>query len=265
MLLSSKIPGDHFTNPLKARLLAPFSAKYRNRLDLLAQSPAWQVAHNYSVLTEDRKMLFIKTPKAGSTSTIQHILRRHHGSFVANTKGLKTPVLRGKDHWRAYLTVHDDPACFKFSIVRDPEARLLSCYANLFVDATNRVSRKHLRLITRRGYRQGGDLSRNFDVFLDYVAEAHAQSLFYCDGHWRPQHICIGHGLIRHDFIGRMESYEADLRHAFAAAGYPDPLAGQETRRAFNKSSRRSFELTRAQKTRIRQLFEQDFQLFGYE
>lgn len=58
-----KIPGDHRTSPLKARLLAPFSAKYRNRLALLDQSPAWQVAHNYSVLSHDRKLLFIKTPR----------------------------------------------------------------------------------------------------------------------------------------------------------------------------------------------------------
>lgn len=159
----------------------------------------------------------------------------------------------------------DNPATIKFSITRNPEARLLSAYSNIFVDATNRVSRKHLRHIGKRGYRQGGDLTRNFDIFLDYVEEAHAQDINFCDGHWRPQYLCIGHGLIEHDFIGKMENYDPDLRRAFEMAGYPDPLAAQETKKKFNASSRKEFGLTPGQKKRIRQIYAKDFELFGYE
>ena len=266
--MPKKLPGIHKTSPInrtKATFLAPFLARYRARLELADQSPAMQIVYFNCILSHDSSLFYVKNPKVCSSTTTQHIVRLYHGDFVENERLIHEGVRQGKDHWREYQACLADPKTVKFSFTRHPETRLLSAFFDFFVDFKNRDVAKHLPAITARGFVKNGDFNNNLDVFLDYVAESHADSIYECNGHWQLQHVAIGHGLLKYDVLGKMENYDDDLRRAFEMAGHAAELENTKTARKFNVSSRRDLSLSAATKQRIRKIYAQDFERFGYD
>ncbi|WP_114286340.1 sulfotransferase family 2 domain-containing protein [Candidatus Halocynthiibacter alkanivorans] len=258
------IPGDNRINPTKAAILSLVSPLYRARRGLARLPVAKQVVYAHCILSHDGKLFFPKNAKVASTSTTQHIVRLYQGDFAEDARRVTSGVKQGQIHWRAYEHAIHDPDCVKFCFTRHPEEWVLSAFYDFFVDLKHPSTKRHLPAIKARGFELGGDIIRNFEVFLDYVRESHEDSIYFCDPHWRPQHINIGHGVIEYDIIGDIRTYETDLRRAFEMAGCDDPVPAGEKKRKFNASSRAEFTLCAPQKRKIRDLFAKDFELFSY-
>ncbi|MEO6301079.1 MAG: sulfotransferase family 2 domain-containing protein, partial [Paracoccaceae bacterium] len=135
---------------------------------------------------------------------------------------------------------------------------------NFFVDLTNIARAKHMKPMIAHGYDAAKGEGYNFDVFLDYIAHGFEMDRLNTDSHWRLQVDNIAWSDVRFDFVGRVENYDADIRHVFAAGGapaFPPPalLAARHNRSAAAKTA-----ITPEQRIRIRQLYAPDYEAFGY-
>lgn len=136
---------------------------------------------------EEAKFIWFRIHKVGS-STIRDILNKN---FEIN-KYYGAPYQRG-----------DLPDHFKFSFVRNPWDRVVSCYVSLVVPKC------------WKGLRQCYD--RDFDYFVDFIDR---QNLSIADIHIKLQ--TASFPIEEMDFIGRFESFEEDLTYVLQAIGATD-------------------------------------------
>ena len=95
----------------------------------------------------------------------------------------------------------------KVAFVRNPYARLLSCYLHRIIgDRRMNPSRKALF----KGLKIGMDSARmpSFQDFIEFISD---QDTLQMERHWVVQHDCILYSLIDYDFIGRQENLIDDL------------------------------------------------------
>ena len=92
------------------------------------------------------------------------------------------------------------------------------------------------------------------------------------DAHWRPFHLRCGYCDIKYDLIGKMETFQEDMEAVFKARN----ITGYKLKKQLNvhKSSGITQEqrihkyfktLTPELKMRLYQLYQFDFELFGYK
>lgn len=109
---------------------------------------------------------------------------------------------------------------FKFVVVRNPYARLASAYTDkILVNPAPHLIRK----IRKSAAEQGTVLSDPI-TFEQFVSVVSRQSLKDMDPHCRPQYYEGRFGLVKYDFVGRMESTHRDLVYAFKRIGAPESL-----------------------------------------
>ncbi len=123
---------------------------------------------------------------------------------------------------------------FKFVFVRNPFARLASCYADkIRMNAAPYMLRK-LRSSARR---QGVALSDPI-TFPEFVGVVCRQSLAEMDSHYRPQFYEGRFGLVKFDFVGRMEMLPTDLTYALERIGAAESVFAQAYQRNNETGSR---------------------------
>lgn len=248
----------------KARYLAPFFQKYRERLDFSEVSERRRVAYREGVVTDDRKLFYVKNPKAGCT-TIAHILFHYSKGRPCTDRvhNKNNGLIQYQHNWREFEAALNGDAV-SFTFVRHPEKRIVSAFRNFFVDKRNRTHGKHLQALESRGFSDDNSMSRNFGIFLDYVEESFATDLLYTNRHWRPQHINVALGDIRYDVIGKLESLDQDLEKVFALIGEVEALKKARTDEKHNASTGASYTPNAEERARVERLYEKDYEAFGY-
>jgi hypothetical protein len=114
------------------------------------------------------------------------------------------------------------------------------------------------------GYEPDGDINRNFDVFLDYVAMCFEVSREHVNVHWRPQTLSIALDHISYAHICRVETLRQDLATVSDLVGFPLLPPGQEPPSVNQARRRGQFELSKEQRRKIRTLYADDYEAFGY-
>ncbi|MGB3757393.1 MAG: sulfotransferase family protein [Rivularia sp. (in: cyanobacteria)] len=102
---------------------------------------------------------------------------------------------------------------FKFTIVRNPWARLVSTYLNLFVRLFENKQITELAQDSAR-YIYGEDDWKQYEdsiTFLQFVKYVYNTDDEYIDPHCKSQHYFLGN--LKYDFIGRMENLAHDLEY----------------------------------------------------
>jgi hypothetical protein len=146
---------------------------------------------------------------------------------------------------------------FRFTFVRDPIARVESTYQDRIAD----TSRKHAwRGRVQQALGQPVDEARvpTFDEFVDSLE---TQELIRMDPHWRPQHLNLMHPLVDYDYIGRLETFDADLARVRELAELPEvPLEVRNARPPAASLFDDRPDLLR----RVREVYARDLELYGY-
>jgi hypothetical protein len=109
---------------------------------------------------------------------------------------------------------------FKFVIVRNPYARLASAYYDKIL---KNPAPYLIRSIRKTAAEQGIALSDPM-AFAQFVSVVCRQSLAEMDIHYRPQYYEGRFGIVKYDFIGRMEMLPHDLMYAFERIGAPESV-----------------------------------------
>ncbi len=258
------IPAEKSHSMLKARLLAPFAKRYAIRSKMQAVPEDIRNVYQHMIMSPDKKILFLKNSKAGCTSVTHLIIEYSTGKSVEKVHNYSDGVYHHWKHWEEFDRAFSSPNTFCFSVVRNPQLRLLSCFTNMFLDAKNSSAGRHLGAMNARGYEKGGDTAKNLDVFIDYVAEAVASSATYCDPHWREQHRNLGLSHFDYDLVIQLEKFDAGIKQVFEFADLGEFLENKNWQKKRNKSSQQDLVLRTDQVAKIEKIYAADYEIFGY-
>lgn len=218
------------------------------------------------------KLIYVANPKVASTR-IRMTLARVDGRFSRSLKRGKRATYRGPYGPRnmrigSFYKIATDPATLRFSFVRNPYARIVSCWADKFankplvpgdnfIDAYLAIRRDIDPVLPA-----GADCCMSFSDFVTYAA-AVAQARK--DIHLQVQQDIVTIPGIKLDFVGKVESFESDftlvLDHLKAADD-----ARREAQTPANESNHDKWPnyYTRDLADRIYRAYEQDFDQFCY-
>ena len=145
---------------------------------------------------------------------------------------------------------------FKFAFVRNPWARLVSCYRNK-IDSP---SLEWLR--NNSSTRAVFDKDISFDTFARAIAEVPDES---AEKHFRSQYTFLTdtHGELVTSFIGKFESMDMDLSHVFAHLGLANRKILHAMKSSSNKESYRTY-YSDELKDIIHDRYAKDIKLFEY-
>lgn len=194
-------------------------------------------ARQYNLtISHEKKFVWFRVAKVGTRTILNH--------FKANSVHL--------DAEHPY-EVRYSPALygdyFKFGFVRNPWARLVSCWLN-------KVVASKTRLLSGVSEVEHENL-RKFENFVDYVATF---DLTTCDIHLRSQWALIDLGNV--DYVGRMETFAADFQCICGTLGIPCEkiVPKNVTQKSFYHDY-----YTDATRDKVREIYRKDIQILGYE
>lgn len=101
------------------------------------------------------------------------------------------------------------------TFVRNPYARLLSCYRDKILV----VRRQKLKILQLLGY-SGEDMQQPVS-FAEFARAVAGQRDYEMDAHWRTQSAQLWWGIINYDFVGRFETYNEDFDALFEHLNIP--------------------------------------------
>jgi Sulfotransferase family len=220
----------------------------------------------------DHRIIYVCVPKSAS-SRIKMSLgallgRRLSSSEDANNRrlsGLKAPHHFGLS---TFCRLAMDARTLRFSFVRNPYGRLVSCWADKFQGKplTSGDSFVDQYLAARAQIDPslpiGADKTLSFADFVRFVGDPAAQRL---NAHWQLQQELVDGPAITLDFIGRLESFDSDFSRVFDHARADDALRSG-TRQPVNTSTRRPWRdyFTAELADRVYRAYERDFDRFHY-
>ena len=217
---------------------------------------------NYLInISAKYKYIYFETPKVGC-STIKRTLQKMEVDNTSqvptdvhakNLSPLLSPLQLEKD-----FTHYINDEYFKFTFVRNPYTRILSCYLDKMV--TDLDEKK--RMLPELGFSPTDKIS--FKVFLLAIKE---QSYSKMNIHWMPQSILLASNNIILDFIGRQENFDNDLKKALAIINKTEPEANQienEAPHAVGANKKLKEYMTEETIELIQEIYADDFSLYGY-
>lgn len=156
--------------------------------------------------------------------------------------------------------VFTSPKYFRFSVVRNPYSRLLSCYLDRIVPAN---SAPYRQLMLEMGKPAGTQLS-----FAEFIETICKQKPYDQNNHWRLQTCEICTEAIHYDFVGKQESFAVDMAQVWShiASGRKIPnFASENKAPSITSASKHLGEYYTPELVEmVREAYREDFATFGY-
>ena len=245
---------------------------YTTRLPLplrLRITGALSRAHEkFALVAPDLSYVYVQVPKAAS-STVKRQLwtltgrRIDDGSTMRLHREAGGHLLLPDLTSRQIRTVLKGDGAFRFTFVRNPYDRLGSAYRDKVLNAAG---------LHPEGYDHGlalaGGEKPGFDAFVRAVAATDDER---CDVHWMSQHRCGLFDIVDFHHVGRVETFQADMRLILARIAGPEAadarLAGVNVSRIpfDQQGARDAIGFTEELAELAFRRFQRDFELFGYD
>ncbi len=168
-------------------------------LDLLG-IPFFRNYSSEKIISEKYRFICISIPLCASNS-LSHLFTKYFSNDIYITKKSLTKIIKKNPDYESY---------FKFTIIRDPWSRTVSCYNKKILNANNY---KKLYILSK--YNKLNP-KFTFNQFIKWL-NTHNGSDYKADKHWISPHKLLidDHGKINMDYIGRIESINKDLKIVF--------------------------------------------------
>lgn len=223
------------TVPGQVKQLDQASHRAQKVYGKVSQIPLLPAPCRYNLtLSHSRKFIWFRVAKVGTRTILNHLKSLDIPLEVENVSSVYYPPKLYEDY-------------FKFAFVRNPWDRLVSCWLD--------------KVIKHNMYRfeeYDREKMRQFENFVDYVAGLDIKN---CDRHLQLQSRLIDLNHI--NYIGRLETFETDFNHICG-------IIGAEGAAIFRKNAsaeRQPYQdyYTEAIQVKVRQIYQTDIQLFGYQ
>ena len=217
------------------------------------------------------RLIYVGVPKAAS-STIKRSLSELTAS---NTDALQALHKRGESGLLSpseygvaeFYQLATAPDTLRFSFVRNPYERLVSCWADKYQNrplvAGDPFINVYLayRKEADRTLPHGRDAVLPFPIFVEMAA---ATCLMRIDPHWSLQDDLISMPGITLDLIGKAENFDEDFRRVTAHIGPHASVASGKRNMNVSRHSQCRDYFDDALARRVHRAFERDFDRFGY-
>jgi len=239
---------SHFKRRLKARRL--------DRTAFFKQFPAGDAAllrDSRTHVNKDRGFVYSRLPKAGN-STVISTLYSAEGNICERDviETIKLGQRRPSEMDAAEIAMIREHF-YIFTVVRNPYARLVSCYKDKIARPSllrSMVSRRHLGEV---------DCEISLDEFLDFL-DQEDNLLMYA--HWAPQSRLLAFPIEDYHLIGSVETLEADLAEICASLGMDNATVNYIPHAT--GALKHLYALSPEQVSRIADIYTSDFHQFGY-
>lgn len=254
------------TGPL-VDLFDPAAAAFYERL----------VSHGYepdillNVLPSQR-LLYVVVPKAASTR-IRHTLARIAGRRILSLKPSRRRKFSGPHGPRSmtkssFFHLATSPETLRFSFVRDPYARAVSCWADKFRGKPLVAGDRFIDIYLARRQDIAPELPAGPDrtlTFAEFVAFLAAVATSRCDIHFQTQDDILSMPGIALDFVGKVETFAQDFARVLEHLGASETLRHEATL-PMNESHHDHWAsyYTHELADRIYRAYECDFDRFAY-
>lgn len=201
------------------------------------------VSHKY-------KFIYLGIPKVASRSFMAAFIEQ--GRDIYQSEWFETPGDMAR-----VLAQH--PHYFKFSIVRNPYARVVSCYNSKISEGV--TYSKYVRIMARYKHLKSRISFPDFCRWLTTEEGGDA----YADRHWLSQYILLQdeNGKAVCDYVGKYESLEEELK--IIAEKLSMPLPNLPQRGHISSSSETEEYYTAETRALIAERYARDFKEFGYD
>lgn len=217
-------------------------------------------ANSLCHVSNRHKYLYVETPKVACTA-IKHTLqtaemggeldfRRYGDEHFPELSPLMTPL----DDPDLFLRALDGDNWFRFTFVRNPFTRALSCYLDKIVASEP----ERQRLLPELGLDPSS--IPTFKIFLQAVA---SQKEDRRDAHWAPQAWLTQPDTVRYDFIGRLEQFDIDFRYVCQTVGIRTDIAA--VRHSTDAGDKLAAFYGPEEIGLARTIYAEDFLRFGYD
>ena len=250
-----------------AGFLNPAASKFHENLTTNGYE-----ADRLLIVLPQHKLIYVAVPKAASTR-IRKTLARIGGRFSRSLKPSRRSNYRGPYGPRnitvgSFFRLATSPDTLRFSFVRNPYARVVSCWADkfagkpliggdFFVDAY---------LATRQAIDANLPVGADRTLsFAELVAFAAATAKARHDIHLQAQDDILSIPGIELDLIGKVETFDADFVRVLDHLDASDEIR-REAAIAVNESHHEDWPLyyTHELADRIYRAYERDFDRFNY-
>lgn len=220
------------------------------------------IAEYLANVSAGRRYFYLNNPKVAS-STILFVLQ------TAERRGVSPSFEELHDRSKSPLrplsklpcpleTVLTSGMYFRFTYVRNPFTRALSCYLDKMVQ--NNGERK--RLAPELGFAE--DYHPTFREFLEAVQRQPDERR---DIHWMTQSLLLQLNTIQYDFIGRFESFSSSFPRVLERINVPPEYfssADKRSRHPTNSASKLQEYIGEPAKKLILTIYESDFKALAY-
>ena len=192
-------------------------------------------------------------------------MRYEREAHKRKLSGLKSPKRVGLS---VFHRLAADPLALRFAFVRNPYARLVSCWLNKFCDlpliAANPSINSYLqwRQQNDQSFPAGRTKTLSFNEFINFATmTAHDR----VDAHWHHQAGLLAMPGIELNFVGKVETFNRDFVRVLDHAQANDALRADAVKaaNASGNSDWRSYYTTELA-NRVYKAYESDFDLFQY-
>jgi hypothetical protein len=268
-----------------------YKRRYKKFLNLIGADPH-DISYRYN-LSQKYRYLYVETPKVACT-TIKAFLQGAEGRVISNQnfdevhERDKSPLSKPDKRPDLLFDLLESDGAFRFTFVRNPYTRLLSAYLNKIrrKPAEEAIAYRSSRL-QQLGQPITGDLALlnaqaleshrrqrlhslslptdsdiSFKEFVESLAQADPATM---DAHWRPQTLLTAHAHIDYHFIGRFETFEADLTRVANRLNIEHNLKFKPTPHRTDSDKRANDYYTESLRKAVARIYRDDFKMFDYE
>ncbi|MDT8328883.1 MAG: sulfotransferase family 2 domain-containing protein [Roseovarius sp.] len=158
-------------------------------------------------------------------------------------------------------TVFAGDEFFRFTFVRNPYSRLLSCYLDRIVGGNTRPARELLRTMGKED-----TYEPSFEEFIKTICD---QSVHAQNNNWRVQYYDCMCNEIDYHFIGKQESFSKDFLHVYKKVAGVAPQDGALATNASPSKTSAAERLEEYWTAELKDLvdtkYENDFSFFRYK
>lgn len=196
-----------------------------------------EILYNVTV-SEKYNYIFFEVAKSGSRTVVKYLRKYGEVTFEKDRISLERLKKKLKKTYEEY---------YKFSIVRNPFSRLVSCYVNKVVKYKDPNLKRWLSTCK----------DKNFEFFVGFVSQ---HNINKCNRHIRSSDSLVPQDV---NYVGKLENFDRDFKYIIEKIGIEYNKVITRNKSIYTQPWKKYY--TPQIKEKVEIIYKEDIKRFGYE